>query len=474
MQAKIKYGAAATVFMTLLAGCANFAPNYQQPTPPIPATFGADGYAPVDYDGNGLQANTLDENQWKKVFIDPQLQAVIAQSLENNRDWRIAMLNVSKARAQYQLSDAQSWPSLDARGSSTHQRAPSLSSANGTRTSHSYGASIGITSFELDFFGRVQNLNEAALRQYMATAEAQRSARLSLIANTANSWYALAAEQERLKVAQETLLTRKESLNLADRRFAVGVTGELELRDAQTLMESAAVDVARFKNQAQQASSALQFLVGAPVEVASLPAGWQDSTVPGVPSIPAHLASSVLLQRPDVLQAEQQLRAANANIGAARAAFFPSISLTANAGSVSADLGNLFKSGTGAWLFMPQINLPIFDGGRNQANLDVSKVERDLAVANYEKVIQNGFREVADGLAQIDNDASQLQAQARVLKSSQQGLKITEARFQNGISSSLEVLIAKRSYYSAQLVMINLQQQQAANQIGLYKALGLY
>jgi NodT family efflux transporter outer membrane factor (OMF) lipoprotein len=234
------------------------------------------------------------------------------------------------------------------------------------------------------------------------------------------------------------------------------------------------VDVARFQSQVQQARNALQLLVGASVDVASLPAAWQEQAVPGVPALPANLASSVLLQRPDVLQAEQQLRASNANIGAARAAFFPSITLTANAGTASAELGNLFKAGSGAWLFMPQINLPIFDGGRNQANLDIAKVERDLAVANYEKAIQSGFREVADGLVQIDGDSAQLQAQARVLKSSQQALNIADARFQKGVSGFLEVLIAKRSYYAAQLVMINLQQQQAANQIGLYKALALY
>lgn len=471
MQVKMKYGVAATVLLGLLGGCVNLAPDYQQPVAPVPAGFARN----TDVLPQGTaQENNRDASQWKQVFVDPQLQAVIAQSLENNRDWRIAMLNVSKARAQYQLSDAERWPGVDAKGSGTHQRIPTASETGNARVTHAYGANLGVSGFELDFFGRVQNLSEAALRQYMGTAEAQRSARLSLIANTANGWYSLAAEQQRLKIAEETFISRKESFTLIERRFAVGVAGELELREAQSLMESAAMDVARFKSLAQQAGNALQLLVGAPVEVASLPAGWQEGVVPGVPPLPANLASSVLLQRPDVLQAEQQLRAANANIGAARAAFFPSITLTANAGSASSELGNLFKAGSGAWLFMPQINLPIFDGGRNQANLEVAQVERDQAIANYEKIIQSGFREVADGLVQIEGDANQLQAQARVLKASQQALTIAEARFQKGVSGFLEVLIAKRSYYAAQLVMISLQQQQAANQIGLYKALALY
>lgn len=474
MQINMKYGAAASVLFTLLSGCANLAPDYQQPAAPVAASFdNQQGYSSAAINQQEVQLNTPD--QWRQIFIDPQLQRVIAQSLENNRDWRIAMLNVSKARAQYQISDAERWPSVDANGSGSNQRIPTSSSgAADSSIARSYGANVGITSFELDFFGRVKNLSAAALSEYMATTEAQRSARLSLIANVANGWYSLAAEQEKLIVATATLSSRQESLALIERRLQVGVAGELDLREAQTLMDSAAVDVARFHSQVQQARNALQLLVGASVAVASLPAGWQEHAVPGVPALPANLASSVLLQRPDVLQAEQQLRASNANIGAARAAFFPRITLTANAGTVSAELGNLFQAGSGAWLFMPQINLPIFDGGRNQANLDIAKVERDLAVATYEKAIQSGFREVADGLVQIDADRAQLQAQARVLKSSQQALSIADARFQTGVAGFLELLIAKRSYYAAQLVMIHLQQAQAANQIGLYKALALY
>lgn len=474
MQINMKYGAVASVLFTLLSGCANLAPDYQPPASPVAASFdNQQEYSSQPLVQKVTQVNTPD--QWKQVFVDPHLQQVIAQSLENNRDWRIAMLNVSKARAQYQISDAERWPSIDAKGSGTNQRIPATSTGTGdSRIARSNSANVGITSFELDFFGRVQNLSEAALRQYMATTEAQRSARLSLIANVANGWYSLAAEQEKLTVAKATLTSRQESFTLVERRFKVGVVGELDLREAQTLMESAAVDVARFQSQVQQVRNSLQLLVGASIDADSLPAGWQDQSVPGVPVLPANLASSVLLQRPDVLQAEQQLRASNTNIGAARAAFFPSITLTASTGTASAELGNLFKAGSGAWLFMPQINLPIFDGGRNQANLDIAKVERDLAVTNYEKVIQSGFREVADGLVQIDGDSVQLQAQARVLKSSQQALAIADARFQKGVSGFLEVLIAKRSYYAAQLVMISLKQQQAANQIGLYKALALY
>lgn len=467
---------AAAVVLALLGGCANLAPDYRQPDAPVPATLGnADGYAGKAIDSKGLQDNTLEDQRWRQVFADPALQAVIAQALANNRDWRMAMLNVEKARAQYQIVDSARYPSVNAGVSGNHQRTPASVNGSGTpQISHQYSATVGVTSFELDVFGRVQNLSEAAFRDYMATTEARQSARLSLIANVANGWYALAAAQQKLAVARATLASRQETQQLIERRLAAGVAGELELREAQTQTETAAVDVARYLSQVQQSRNALQLLAGAPVDVTSLPDGWQGAAVPGVPAIPADLPSSALLQRPDVKQAEQQLRAADANIGAARAAFFPSITLTANAGAASTQLNQLFKGGSGTWLFAPQINLPIFDGGRNQASLDAAKVGRELAVAGYEKAIQSGFREVADGLAQLQGDADQLAAQSRVLAASQQALKLADARYQKGVSGYLDVLLAQRSYYGAQLVQIGLQQEQAANQISLYKALALY
>ncbi|WP_081686941.1 efflux transporter outer membrane subunit [Chitinilyticum litopenaei] len=476
MQTMMTRGAAAGLLLALLGGCASLAPDYRQPELPVPAGFTnqvSDGYASAAKSVNELQANTLDENAWRQWFADPALQATIAKALANNRDWRIAMLNVEKARAQYGIAAADRWPTLSADGSGTHQRRPADNGGQ-PQVSHDYAAVVGISGFELDLFGRVRNLSDAAWRSYQASGEVERSARLSLIANVANGWYALAAEQERLKVAEATLASRRDTQKLIERRFAAGISGELELREAQTQAETAAVDVERYRTQVAQARNALQLLVGAPVEATSLPAGWQDRAVPGVPPVPGNLASDVLLARPDVREAEQRLRAADANIGAARAAFFPRITLTANAGAASSELSQLFQAGSGSWLFMPQISLPIFDGGRNQSNLDAAKADRELAVASYEKAVQTGFREVADGLAQIDGDAGQLAAQARVLAASGQALKLAQARFEKGVAGYLDVLIAQRSHYSAQLVQIALQQQQAANQIGLYKALALY
>jgi multidrug efflux system outer membrane protein len=449
-----------------LAGCANLAPAHQRPAAPVAAQWPV----PVPVTAS---TPTAAQVGWRDFFTDPQLQALIEQALQNNRDLRVAALNVTRAQAQYGVQRAGELPGVDAGIGQTAQRLPGNLSGTGQRViSRQYSATLGISAYELDLFGRVRNLSDAALASYLGTEDARRSTQISLIAQVAGSWLTLAADQERLRVAEQTLLARQDSLRLSQRLQAAGAASTLDLRQAEIAVESAQADLASLTGQLATDRHALALLVGQPLAAGQWPRAGTEAAATLQSELPAGLPSEVLLARPDVQQAERSLQAAEANIGAARAAFFPRITLTASAGSASADLDGLFRGGSGLWSFVPQLTLPIFDGGRNRANLKIAEVDRDIAVAQYEKAIQSGFREVADALAERTTLAQQLQAQQRLVERTADALRLAEARFKAGLDDRLATLDAQRSLYSAQQSLIATRLAQQVNRVTLYKALG--
>jgi multidrug efflux system outer membrane protein len=451
----------------LLSGC-SLMPTYQQPAAPVPAAFAGDT--------GGSTNNAVADLGWRDVFTDPALRRVIELSLANNRDMRVAVLNIEKARAQYGVQNAALFPTVNASGSGSGSRTPAdLSSSGRAVVSHQYSATLGFSAYELDLFGRVRSLNAQALEQFLATADARRSSQISLVAEVATSYLTLAADRDRLKLARDTLASQNDSYRLNQRSFELGVTSALSLRQAQTSVDSARVDVERYTAQVDQDRNALVLLVGTDVPAELLPQTLPDASSAAaspLASIAPGLPSDLLQRRPDILQAERTLKAANANIGAARAAFYPSISLTATAGSSSASLSGLFKGGSGSWSFVPQISLPIFDAGANQANLDIATVSRDINVAQYEKAIQTAFREVSDALAQRSTLGRQLEAQQSLVEATADSLQLSDARFKRGVDSYLGVLDAQRSLYTAQQNLISTQLSRLTNLVTFYKVLG--
>lgn len=447
--------------LALAAGC-SFIPEYQRPAAPVPEAF------PHAADVAGTP---LDAIAWRDYFADAQLRELIALALENNRDLRVAALNIEQARAQYRIQRAELYPRVGATASQSAQRVPADLAGGEADTSRQYSANVGFAAYELDFFGRIRSLNAQALEQYLGTEEARRSAQISLVAEVASAWLALAAERERLALAQNTLETRQKSHALIRRSQEVGTASALDLRQSQTLLEAARAEVAAASARAAQAENALALLAGTAVPVELLPQRLTDH-LSTVAQVPAGLPSEVLTRRPDILQAEHRLRAANANIGAARAAYFPSITLTATLGLASGALGGLFDGGAGAWSFIPQIRQPLFEGGRLDANLDSAKVQRAVGVAQYEKAIQTAFREVADALAERATLGEQLDAQHRLVEASADSLRLSEARYRAGIDSYLGLLDAQRALYAAEQGLIATRLAEAANRVTLYKALG--
>ena len=446
----------------LLAGCANLAPIYERPASPVPAA----------YPGATPDSTAAAQADWQEFFSDARLRELIDLALKNNRDLRVAVLNIEQARAQYRIQDAQTLPTLNAAGSGTAARTPgSLSGTGATVISHQYSANLGVSAYELDLFGRVRSLSKQALEQFLATEQARRATQISLVAEVATAYLTWAADLERLALARDTLRSQSESYQLTQTRFELGVASALTLRQLQTSVESARVDVARYTGQVAQDRNALALLLGTPVPDRLTPDAL-DETLNALPELPAGVPSELMLRRPDLLQSEHQLKAATASIGAARAAFYPRISLTATAGSSSAALSSLFKAGSGSWSFIPQISLPIFDGGTNQANLDSAVAGRDIAVAQYEKAIQTAFREVADALAQRSAVGDQLQAQNALVQASGEVFQMSQARFDRGVDSYLDVLDAQRSWYSARQTLIATRLARLTNGVTLYKVLG--
>ena len=448
-----------------LGGC-SLMPAYERPPLPVPTAYPEAVSAPA------ADAPEAADIGWREFFADDCLRQVVALTLVNNRDLRVAALNIDKARAQYRVQNADLYPGVSATGSQSATRtADGLRVPGNPEISRQYSASIGVSAYELDLFGRVRSLGAQALQQFLATEEARRSTHISLVAEVANAYLTLGADQERLALAQSTLTSQSESYRLSQRSFEVGIMSALALRQAQTSVDTARVDVARYTAQVAQDRNALVLLVGSAVPAELLPANLADS-LNALPDLPSGLPSTLLQRRPDMQQAEHQLKAANANIGAARAAFYPRISLTASAGSSSADLSDLFKSGSGTWTFLPQISLPIFEGGANRANLDIAKIGRDINVAQYEKAIQTAFREVSDALAQRSTVGDQLEAQQSLVNAMAESDQLSRARFSRGVDSYLTVLDSQRSLYSAQQNLIGMRLSRMSNRVTLYKVLG--
>jgi len=448
----------------LASGC-TMIPSYERPAAPVAAGF--PNAAPA-----AAEATPADAIVWRDYFADDRLREVIALALANNRDLRVAALNIEKARAQYRIQRADLFPAVGASGGMNAQHLPAdLSPSGDAGVNRSYSATIGFSAYELDFFGRIRSLNAEALETYLGTEEARRSAQISLVAEVANAWVTLAADRERLALASSTYATRQKSSDLTRRIFEAGAVSALDLHQAETLLHNARADAARYRSFVAQDENALALIVGAPVPAELLPATLTDS-ISAVAELPAGVPSEVLVRRPDILQAERALRAANASIGAARAAFFPSISLTAAAGSASSTLGGLFDGGSGTWSFIPQIRIPIFEAGRLKASLEVAEVQRDIHVAQYEKAIQSAFREVADALAERATLAQQLDARRRLVEATQSGFRLSEARYKGGVDSYLGLLDAQRTLYAAELDLIGVRLADAANRVTLYKVLG--
>ena len=453
------------IFSALLAGaCTTLTPDYERPAAPVPASFPG-----VTADS---EARAVADIAWRDYFADPRLRELIELALANNRDLRISTLNIEQARAQYRIQRADRFPAINAGIGETTTRTPGdLTSSGNATISRQYSANLGLSAWELDFFGRVRSLSEQALETYLGTEEARRSAQLSLVAEVATAWLTLAADRELRDLAQNTFETQQKSLSLTRKSFEAGASSALDLRQAETTMQRARADAALYTAQVARDENALALLAGTPVPATLLPEKLVDA-VSALAELPAGVPSSVLARRPDVLQAERQLRAANASIGAARAAFFPRITLTASAGTASSTLDGLFGSGSRNWSFSPQLSLPIFNAGALRASLDVAEVQRDINVATYEKTIQSAFREVADGLADRATLAEQLDAERRLVAASEETFRLSEARYRNGIDSYLGLLDAQRSLYSAQQELIGVRLSEASNRVTLYKVLG--
>jgi NodT family efflux transporter outer membrane factor (OMF) lipoprotein len=439
----------------LLAACSSMAPKYERPAARVAAAY------PYDAGTTGTAAADID---WQSFFPDPRLRELIALALQGNRDLRVAVLAIEQARAQYQIRRADQLPTVNAQASGS--RSPG---ANGSTTSL-YTAGLALSAWEIDFFGRIASLSDAALAQYLASEEGRKAAQISLVAAVANTWLSMVADEDLLALTRQTLATRQESLKLAKLRFDNGVTSELDYRQAESLTETARVTLAQLQRQRQLDENALVLLVGQPLPPSLQASAGIDAVT--LPEVPAGAPSELLVRRPDIRQSEQLLLAANANIGAARAAFFPRIALTAGVGTASSELSGLFKGGSWGFTLAPSLLLPIFDAGRNQAGLQSATVSRDIAIAQYEKAIQVAFREVADALAGRSTLADQLQAQRAVTAAESARLKLSDLRYTNGVASYLDLLDAQRSLFAAQQALVQTRLAQLQSQVGLYKALG--
>jgi NodT family efflux transporter outer membrane factor (OMF) lipoprotein len=452
MKSTLRFGLLAAAM--LAAGC-SMMPTYERPAAPVPGTF----------PNAGAETGTAAAQfEWQRFFGDERLRGLIATALRNNRDLRVAILNIEQARAQYDIRSADRFPTVN--GALAGSRVPT----QGGNSQTSYTAGLAVTAWEIDLFGRVASLSEAALAQYFATEEGRKAAQITLVSAVANAWLSLAADGELLAVTRQTLATREESLRLTRLRFDVGASSELDVRLAQSLTETARVALAQTQRQRLLDLNALAVLIGQPVPEAVV-AGVDTSTV-AFPEVPAGTPSELLTSRPDVRQAEQQLIAANANIGAARAAFFPRISLTAGIGTASGELSGLFKGGSWGFTAAPQLLQPIFDAGRNRAGLASAVAARDIAVAQYERAIQSAFREVSDALAGRATLADQLVAQRNVVEAEAGRLRLAQMRFDAGVASFLDLLDAQRSLFTAQQAVVQTRLAQLQNQVLLYRALG--
>ncbi|HET7626291.1 MAG TPA: efflux transporter outer membrane subunit [Verrucomicrobiae bacterium] len=448
-----------------LAGC-TMIPKYERPEAPVAQTW------PMDRNSsdatNSIAASDIG---WRTFFDDPRLQRLIEIGLTNNRDLRIAALRVEQSRAQYRIRRADLFPALSGNASYLRQRTPETVSTVGKGLTFSqYDVNVG-ASFELDLFGRIRSLKKEALEQYFATEEAEKSVHISLVSEIASQYLTLLQLQEAKALAAQTLEAVQSSYNLNRRSYEAGTASELDLETAAAQVETARVNMASYEQLVAQAKNALTLLIGQPIPD-DLPAGRALNEQHLLVQIPAGLPSDLIERRPDILQAEHSLKAANADIGAARAAFFPRILLTGSGGTASAKLTDLFTGPSAAWNFSPQITVPIFEGGRNKANLDVSKISKQIQIASYERTIQTAFREVADALAVRAVVDQKLEAQAQLVKAEQRRFDLTNARYRQGLDSYVDVLLAQQDLYAAQQNLLQFQAARLSNAVTLYRALG--
>jgi outer membrane protein, multidrug efflux system len=454
-----------TPMLLLIAASCTMAPKYSRPEPPVPAAWpGGPAHAAPGAATNALQLD------WPEFFVDTKLQQLIQQALRENRDLRVAALNAQEAQALYGIRRADLFPVVNATAAGSRQRIPAdVLGLERSGTFSQYSVSLGAASWELDFFGRIRSLKDRALQEYLASEQARRSAQIALVSAVANAYLALAADRESLRLAETTLVTQQDAYNLIQRRHTVGLSPELDLFRAQAQVDAARGDLARFKQFAAQDENALQLLLGAPIPRDLLPTDLAGVKSPA--EVRAGLSSAVLLERPDVLQAEDLLKAAYADLGAARAAFFPRISLTAAVGTASGELSGLFKSGSGTWSYAPQIVMPIFDA-RTWSAAKAAKVQREMAVAQYERAIQNAFRDVADALAVRGTIGQQVAAQESLVHAVAETYRLSNSRYDRGIDSYLSVLDAQRSLYAAQQGLVSLRLANLTSQVRLYAVLG--
>jgi outer membrane protein, multidrug efflux system len=473
--------AAALCAVVALSGC-TMIPKYLRPAPPVAGRF----------PGGSSQSGNASDIHWRDFFHDPRLKRCIELALVNNRDLRVAALNVEHARAEYRIQRSALLPTIDGSGSYTRARTPAFAIPGGSSaplsggtsaasaltpvvsqayTVNEFSASVGTTAYELDLFGRVRSLSRQALETYFANDQTRRSTQLSLVAQVATQYLTLREQEEQLALARQTLLAVQKSYDLNKRAFDIGTASELDVSTSDGQVQTARINTITYERLAAQAANYLALIVGQPLP-ADLPPGRSLSSQGVMSDIPSGLPSDLIERRPDILSAEHTLLAANASIGAARAAFFPTISLTTSAGDTSIQLSQLFTKGAEMWSFSPQITIPIFTGGKNLATLDAAKVSKQIEVANYEKSIQTAFREVADGLAGRVTYNRELGAREALVAAQQRRYDLTEKRYRQGVDSYLSVLLAQQDLYSAQRDLVSTYTDRLANLITLYKSLG--
>lgn len=442
----------------VLAGC-SLAPDYQRPALPVPQQFSLKQNALVPAPGE------YQDTGWRSFFVDSQVKALIGEALVNNRDLRMAVLKVQEARAQYGVTDADRYPHLTAGSSGTY----SGKLKGDSSTDREFEAGLNL-SFDLDFFGRLKNMSEAERQNFFASEEARRAVHISLISNVSQSYFNQRLAYAQLQVAEETLQNYQRSYAFVEKQLVTGSTNVLALEQARGVIESTRSEIAKRKGDLAQANNALQLLLGTYGKLPDDHARSRGDIKPV--TLPPSLSSQILLQRPDIMEAEHGLLAANANVGAARAAFFPSITLTSSVSSSSSDLSSLFNAASGMWNFVPKIDIPIFNAGRNQSNLDLAEIRQQQSVVNYEQKIQNAFKEVADALVLRQSIADQISGQQRYLDSLQITLQRARALYQNGAVSYIEVLDAERSLFATRQSLLDLNYAQQVNEIKLFAALG--
>ena len=457
-----------------LTGC-TLAPHYERPAAPVAGEWPETAISRHPGE-DGLAAQTTPaaapDIGWEEFFGDARLKALIRLALANNRDLRVVVLNVEQVRAQYRIAQLAFIPTLDANGSLVRSRASGdLTRSGQPETTSTYSLSADVSSYELDLFGRVQSLRDEALEIFLATEEARRGAHLALVAEVARQYLTQRAIAEELQLAEDTLKAVDSSFRIAQHRYKAGAASRLDLATAETQVQLARADVSTFRQQLAQADNSLAFLIGQSLP-ADLPPPSSLNAQGLLADVSPGLPSDLLQRRPDILQAEHELKAANAQIGAARAAFFPAIKLTAGIGTASDELSRLFESGTGTWSFVPRITLPIFAAGQNRAALDVAQIQKRIEIARYERAIQNGFREVADALLVRARIGEQIEAYDALARAQQERFKLTETRYHQGVDSYLAVLIAQQDLYAAQQNQIRVRLSNYTNLIALYRALG--